>query len=139
MATRENKLLDGTHFNCETAKIMVVDDESVITSLVEVFLESNGFKNILCLNDSKQALQAIHSFDPDLMLLDILMPTLGGLELLEKIRADEAHDDLVVLMLSAASKSLKYKALRLGAVDFVDKPVDAAQLAQKVRDSLRIL
>ena len=64
---------------------------------------------------------------------------MSGLELLANIRDDERFRDLTVLMLSGADKKSKYQALNLGAVDFVNKPVDAEELEVRVRKALRVI
>lgn len=67
------------------------------------------------------------------------MPEISGLDLLAKLREDERFRDVSVLMLSGANKKSKYQALNLGAVDFVNKPVDAEDLEVRVRKALRVI
>ncbi len=126
-------------YNCETARIIVIDDEQVITDLVATHLELGGFTNVMTLNDSRQATAAIAEYDPDLVLLDISMPHVDGMELLKQIRSNPELDDVVVLILSAARKNVKYRSLRHGARGFVDKPVVPDELLNKIRDVLRVV
>jgi DNA-binding response OmpR family regulator len=126
-------------FQCENARIMVIDDEPVMTLFVSKTLNKAGFENILAINNPHAALDEISRFQPDLILLDIVMPELSGLELLDSIRSDERFRDVTVLMLSAADKKSKYRALNLGAVDFINKPVDADDLEIRVRKALRVI
>ncbi len=126
-------------FQCENARIMVIDDEPVMTLFVSKTLNKAGFENILAINNPHVALDEISRFQPDLILLDIVMPELSGLELLDSIRSDERFRDVTVLMLSAADKKSKYQALNLGAVDFINKPVDADDLEIRVRKALRVI
>jgi DNA-binding response OmpR family regulator len=125
--------------SCEAARVMVVDDEPMVTRIVAKQLLDWGFQNICTENDPCRALESIGKFRPDVILLDIMMPQIGGLELLQTIRSKPEYDDIVVVMLSAASKTSKYKALNLGAVDFIDKPIDFDILVKQLRNALRII
>lgn len=126
-------------FQCENARIMVIDDEPMMTLFVSICLEQEGFEHVCCLNDPKLAVTQIEKFQPDLILLDITMPNINGLELLEQIQQDPKFQDISVLMLSAADKKSKYQALNLGAVDFINKPVDPENLKNSIRKALRII
>ena len=126
-------------FQCEDARILVIDDEPMMTLFVKKILKKAGFENISGISDPSMALEKIAQFEPDLILLDIVMPGMSGLELLATIRADQRFRDVTVLMLSGANKQSKYRALNLGAVDFVNKPVDAEDLEIRVRKALRVI
>ena len=126
-------------FQCENASIMVIDDEPIMTAFVNRCLRMAGFETICCVNDPTQAISEIRNVRPDLILLDIVMPGLNGLELLKSIRSDNGLAETTVLMLSAADKKSKYQALNLGAVDFINKPVDGEDLEIRVRKALRII
>ena len=126
-------------FQCENASIMVIDDEPMMTKFVTHCLKSTGFENIHCVNDPNVAIEQIRQFQPDLILLDIVMPGTTGLDLLREIRDDQSLHETTILMLSAADKKSKYQALNLGAVDFINKPVDAEDLEVRVRKALRVI
>ena len=126
-------------FQCENARIMVIDDEPVLTLFVAKSLNSAGFKNVWGVNDPGIAIPEIRRIQPDLILLDIVMDGLSGLELLASIRGDQRLQDVTVMMLSAADKKSKYQALNMGAVDFINKPVDADDLEIRVRKALRVI
>jgi CheY-like chemotaxis protein len=126
-------------FQFENARIMVIDDEPILTHFVSVCLAKRGFEHVCSVNDPLQALAQIEDFQPDLILLDIAMPCLNGLELLEQIRSSPKFKDISVVMLSASTKKYKYQALNLGAVDFIDKPVDQERLVNSIRNALRII
>ena len=126
-------------FQCENASIMVIDDEPMLTQFVKLVLKKDGFENLCCVNDPHQALDQIKKFQPDLILLDITMPGMSGLDLLEAIRNEPKFRDISVLMLSAAKKQAKYRALNLGAVDFINKPVKPDELKAGVRKALRVI
>ncbi len=126
-------------FQYENARIMVIDDEPILTRFVSVCLRKQGFDHVCSINDPRKALEKIEEFQPDLILLDIAMPGINGLELLEQIRNTPKFREISVLMLSAATKKYKYQALNLGAVDFVNKPVDQERLVDSIRNALRII
>jgi DNA-binding response OmpR family regulator len=126
-------------FQCENASIMVIDDELIMTRFVQLSLARAGFKNITCFNDPTVGLTQIRRQQPDLILLDLVMPELNGLDMLEIIKDDDELNDTTVLVLSAADKKSKYRALNLGAVDFINKPVDEEDLELRVRKALRVI
>jgi len=132
-------ILGGTSPGEVTAnpKIMIVDDESVNIKVVQKYLKSEGYKTFVTTTKATEALELVHSEHPDVLLLDIMMPHVNGLQILEKIRADQRVLDLPVVILTAASdKETKLNALRLGATDFLAKPVDLAELVTCVRNAL---
>ena len=135
----EHLLPNCPDFQCENARLMVIDDDPIITRFVALCLRNAGFENVVCLNHSTAALEQIARLKPDLILLDIEMPHLSGLELLELLRRDEQYRDISIVMLSGSDKASKYRSLNLGAVDFINKPVDAEQLERHVRKALRVI
>jgi DNA-binding response OmpR family regulator len=126
-------------FQCENASIVVIDDEALMTRFVKHCLEKAGFKNVICFNDPSFGLEQIRRIRPDLILLDLVMPKISGLDMLEFIKNDEELDETTVLVLSAADKKSKYRALNLGAIDFINKPVDEEDLELRVRKALRVI
>jgi putative two-component system response regulator len=93
----------------------------------------------VALTDSTQAIATIYRDNPDILLLDIMMPEVSGLEILESIRADQHYARLPVLILTGAdNRELKREALELGATDFLTKPVDAEELIPRVRNALLV-
>ena len=126
-------------YSFENARVLIVDDEPIVAKVVAQQLRLDGFRDISFETDPYQALATIREFQPDIVLLDISMPGMGGLEVLELIRADKSLDDVEVLILSSSDRKTKYKAMRMGAVDFVNKPVDAEELGLRIRHALRVL
>lgn len=137
--TLEHLIPTDLDFQCENARVLVFDDDQLITRFVALCLKNAGFANVRCLNSTLDAIQQIDEYRPDLILLDIEMPHLDGLELLELIRADEKFEEILVVMLSGADKASKYRSLNLGAVDFIDKPVRADELEVRIRKALRVV
>jgi PleD family two-component response regulator len=127
-------------FHCEDAHVMVIDDDASVTRVVCKILNVCGFSNTSYVNDPADALNQIRLVKPDLILLDILMPGMDGLAILKEIKSDEQLRDTIVVMLSAVSdKCTKYKTLNLGAIDFINKPVNQIELELRVRNALKVL
>jgi predicted signal transduction protein with EAL and GGDEF domain len=119
------------------AKIMMVDDEPLMTELIQTHLEDAGYSNFVVTNDPRDALPLLRTERPGLLLLDLMMPQLSGFDVLAAIRADPDLQHLPVIVLTAATGSdAKLRALRLGASDFLAKPVDESELALRVRNTL---
>ena len=119
------------------AKVMMVDDEPLMTDLIQAYLEDAGYVNFVVTNDPRQALALLHHEEPGVLLLDLMMPNISGFELLEAIRGDRRLRYLPVIVLTASTGAeSKLKALRLGATDFLAKPVDESELVLRVRNTL---
>lgn len=123
----------------EHAKIMIVDDEVFNTKIVRRFLQSAGYKNFVVETDSRKVIERCREEKPDVMLLDIIMPELSGLDILRLREGDPIVERVGVIVLSASDdSSVKREALDLGATDFLNKPVDTNELFPRVRNTLMI-
>jgi diguanylate cyclase (GGDEF)-like protein len=121
----------------ESAVIMMVDDEPTTIEVIEMVLQADGCENFIGITDSTRALDEIASARPDLLLLDLLMPDVGGLEILRAMREDAAFEHVPVIILTSSSDpETKLQALDLGATDFLAKPVDPSELVLRVRNTL---
>ena len=121
----------------ETAKIAVVDDEEMNIEVVQGYLEQEGYRNFFRTTDATQALQLIKRVNPDVVLLDIMMPHVSGLEILASMRVDENLCLIPVIVLTASTDAkTKLQALKLGPSDFLAKPVDASELLLRLRNVL---
>ena len=119
------------------AKVMMVDDEPLMTDLIRTHLEEEGYVNFVVSNDPCEALALLRREDPGVLLLDLMMPKVSGFELLEAIRADRELRYLPVIVLTASTGAdSKLRALKRGATDFLSKPVDASELVLRVRNTL---
>ena len=117
--------------------VMMVDDEPMMTDVIQAYLEEAGYRRFVAVNDPLRALEAARRHRPGLMLLDLMMPGLSGFEILELMRKDEQLRYIPVIVLTAANNSAtKLRALELGATEFLSKPVDASELVLRVRNSL---
>lgn len=119
-------------------KILIVDDEPFNLDLLEQELVDQGYI-IERANDGVEALEKLDSFDPDTILLDYMMPRMTGLEVLQRLRQDQRHKTIPVILLTAkATQEDKVRGLDAGADDYVIKPFDAFELLARVRAMLRI-
>ena len=117
--------------------IFCVEDDSNIRELVIYTLETTGFK-ARGFEDGKEFLEALALETPELILLDIMLPGMDGLELLSKLKASPKNRDIPVIMLTAkGSEYDKVKALDAGADDYVTKPFSPREVAVRVRNMLR--
>ncbi len=109
-------------------RILIADDDEDLGCLVKFKLEFTGFK-VDWRQDGKHAWEGIRAKKPDLVILDVMMPELTGLEVLEKIRADEELESIPVIVLSAKSQEADVKAgMELGATEYVIKPFRPVEL-----------
>lgn len=121
------------------ARIMIVDDEPLNIKVARKYLSIAGYDDFVTTTDATRAMEMIRTERPDVILLDIMMPRVSGLEILQAVRADASLAHLPVLILTAATDAqTKQSALELGATDFLAKPVDPADLVPRVRNTLLV-
>jgi len=119
------------------AKIMMVDDEPLNMEVLQVHLETEGYNRFVSVSDSTLAIDAIRTEAPDVLLLDLVMPDVTGFDILKEMRLDEILKNVPVIVLTSSEDAdTKLKALQLGATDFLSKPVDASELALRMRNTL---
>jgi two-component system, cell cycle response regulator len=117
-------------------KILLIDDSSVNNLLLQNVLEDEKFSVLVAFN-GKEGLDLIKGAKPDLILLDIMMPRMDGIEVLQKIVSDEATNKIPVIMLTAKTdKADRQISLEMGAVDFITKPVNIDELLGKINTIL---
>jgi PleD family two-component response regulator len=116
------------------AKILIIDDAEANLRLLEDLLAREGFQQVISTADSTRAIDLFTAFQPDLILLDLMMPELDGYAVLEMLSRYIAKDEyLPVLVLTAdATIAAKRKALALGAKDFLTKPFDTIEAMLRV-------
>ena len=119
-------------------KILIVDDEPFNLDLLEQELMEYDYV-IERAGDGVEALEKTASFKPDVILLDFMMPRMNGLEVVKRLRADQDHKGIPVILLTAkASQEDKVAGLDAGADDYVTKPFDAIELLARVRAMMRL-
>lgn len=115
-------------------KILVVDDEMRIARFVELELKHEGYEVLTCIN-GREGLDAMQEHNFDLVILDVMMPDLSGIEVLRRIRQ---HSDVPVIMLTAKGETIdKVMGLDLGADDYLTKPFEIEELLARIRSALR--
>jgi len=115
--------------------VLVVDDTEANVDLMVSLLGREY--DVAVAMDGETALETAMSEPPDLILLDIVMPGMNGYEVCERLKANETTKDIPVMFLSAnIEEPDREKALALGAVDFIAKPVDIMEVQEKVRNCL---
>ncbi len=129
--------LSGEDVRLLNAKILIVDDEPINIKVVRKHLQGAGYRNFITTTDSTAAMDTLRAEQPDVVLLDIVMPQVNGLEILQSIRSDQRFQHVPVLILTASTDSeTKLSALELGATDFLAKPVDPHELLPRLRNVL---
>jgi DNA-binding response OmpR family regulator len=116
-------------------KVLLVDDEEAITSNLAPFLERAGFSVAVAANGEK-ALQQVAEFEPDLVVLDVLMPKMDGREALRHLRQDDNWTP-VILLTQVGESTERAMALEEGADDYLNKPFDPHELVARIRAILR--
>jgi len=115
--------------------ILLVDDEPNIVQLARMYLEREGFR-VQAVGDGQAALQAIERHKPALMVLDLMLPVLDGMEVCRRLRGQESS--LPILMLTARDEDVdKILGLELGADDYMTKPFNPRELVARVKAILR--
>jgi DNA-binding response OmpR family regulator len=115
--------------------ILIVDDEPQVRNIVATYLERDGFV-VRTAADGRQALDAIRDRRPDALVLDLMLPHVNGLQILQQLR--EGGDDVPVIVLSARGREPERVAgLELGADDYLAKPASPREIAARVRAVLR--
>ncbi len=112
-------------------KIMVVDDEANIREVLESFLESEGY-DVVCMESGAHALSEIDDEKPHIVLLDIRIPDIDGIQCLRRLM--EHEDEVQVVMMSGfATLQMAQKALEIGAFDYIRKPLSFVHLKEVIQ------
>lgn len=120
-----------------TSKIMLVDDEPINTEVLQTYLESEGYHNFVTTSESIHAIDLMRTEKPDVILLDLMMPDVSGFDIMAAMKRERALQHIpVVILTSSDDAATKLKALQMGAMDFLAKPVDASELALRLRNTL---
>src|SRR5688572_18471771 len=117
--------------------ILVIDDEKDLLELVRYNLEKDGF-DVICAREGQSGVEIAAKHRPDLIVLDIMMPGMDGLEVCRRLRADQRTGRVPLIMLTArATEADRIVGLEMGADDYVTKPFSPRELVARVRAALR--
>src|SRR3954463_1683648 len=115
-------------------KILVVDDEKPIADILQFNLKKEGYE-VVCAYDGNEALRKVEDFQPDLILLDIMLPQRDGMEVCREVRKKY---EIPIIMLTAKDSEIdKVLGLELGADDYMTKPFSTRELIARVKANLR--
>lgn len=120
------------------SKVLIADDNVQNCELLDAYLADEGYE-ISMSYDGQSTLEGVRSLQPDLILLDIMMPKLSGYEVCQRLKDDTATRDIPILMVTALNEMGDIeKAVQAGADDFLSKPVNRLELTTRVRSLLRV-
>ena len=119
------------------AKVFLVEDDQSIVSLVQYNLQKEGF-NVQTSGNGEEAIKDIKNYEPDLILLDWMLPDLSGLNICKSLKKDKKHKNIPIIMLTAKGQEEdKVSALNAGADDYITKPFGHAELIARINALLR--
>lgn len=123
-----------------SSKVLIIDDQEPNLVLLSGILENSGYISISTLQDSRKALEEIETTDPDIVLLDLMMPHVTGYDILQNLKENgKLTGTMPVLVLTAdITMEARRKALLLGASDFITKPFDIVEVALRINNHLRL-
>lgn len=117
-------------------KILIVDDEPSITVPLKFLMEQNQF-NVIVVHSGEEALTALDAFQPDLVLLDVMLPTVDGFQVCQNLKSDPRRKNVKVVFLSAMTRDMDIaKGNTLGADAYITKPFSNADVVRQVKDLL---
>jgi len=121
------------------ARILVVDDQTVNVQLLSRVLEKEGLA-VIPAHSGQEALDLVEQAPPELILLDVMMPGMDGIEVCRRLQADSRYKNIPLIFVTARiSKEGRLDGLRAGAVDYITKPIDLDETLARVRTQLRVV
>ena len=118
-------------------RVMIIDDEINAVDLLKHRLENEGYQ-VLALLNAKEIISEVHRFLPDIIILDLLMPELGGLDACEMLNKDPVGQSTPIIVVSGLNKDIdKKKAYVMGIQEYFVKPVDIEVLLQAIRKYIK--
>lgn len=119
-------------------RVLIIDDEQVFTSMIKMHLEHYGSYEVKVLLQAKDILNEVHTFKPDVILLDLLLPGIGGIEVCEILNKDGVGIRTPIIIISGIAKEAdKLRLYKLGVMDYLVKPLDAKDLMVSIEKVLR--
>lgn len=119
------------------SRILIVEDDADNVHLLELFLETSGFSDVHATSDARNVDSLVAEIDPDLILLDLHMPHIDGLEVMRRIQeAVPGHEIPVIVLSGDISPANRKMGMEIGATDFLGKPYEMSHLLSKVESAL---
>jgi putative two-component system response regulator len=120
-------------------RLLIIDDEQENVDVLQALLEESGYSRVRTVTNSAEACEVCHSFEPDLVLLDLIMPPPDGLEVLQCLRRDNDETFLPVIVLTGDNDpQTKRRLLAAGATDYLVKPFDRLEVVLRIANLLEI-
>lgn len=120
-----------------SGRVLIIDDQTTNVTLMRRQLHAAGFQDCRCTTDSRKTLELVKSYEPDLIISDVMMPHVSGIEILDRIRNDPATSHVPVVIITASTdERVKIDALERGATDFLNKPIKPDDLIPRLRNAL---
>ena len=115
-------------------KIVIIDDDRVTLTMLQMLFTKSGFLVYTAL-DGSEGLELVKKEKPDLLISDMLIPKVDGLELCRRIKDNPELKDIKIILITAVYKGMpfKFEARECGAEDFIEKPIDTAKLIERVK------
>ena len=130
--------MSSSQIELQGSRVLIADDNEQNRELLDAYLAEEGYE-ISMSTDGQETLDAINAQQPDLILLDIMMPRMSGYEVCEQIKASPETRDIPVLMVTALNEMGDIeKAVKAGCDDFLTKPVSQLELQTRVKSLLRV-
>jgi putative two-component system response regulator len=130
---------DNENVSLSESTVMMVDDEPIIAEVVQKYLRAAGFKRFITCHEPSKAVKILTTEQPDLLLLDLVMPKMNGFEILTCMKKDPLLSHIpVIILTSSTDAETKLEALKRGAADFLAKPVEAGELVLRLRNILTV-
>jgi len=126
----------------KNAKILIVDDLATNIDILTILLKAEGYTNIKTTTDPREVMGFITSFDPDLILLDLIMPQISGFDVMELLLSEQQKSSKpskrqpIMVLTSDTTTETKQKALAFGAKDFLTKPFDSIEISYRIKNLL---
>lgn len=119
-------------------KVLVVDDDAQVADTIKIYLERTDKYELRILSEAKGILDQVHAFKPDVILLDLLMPGIGGLEAVKMLDDDSLGINIPIIVLSGLDDEAdKIKAYKLGVVDYLVKSIHPKELLASIEKALQ--
>ena len=120
-------------------KIMIIDDEESFALMLKMRIESSGDYEVIVFSETKDIIKHLHDIRPDVILLDMLMPGIGGLDMCDMLNHDPIGLTIPVIVVSGDDKPMdKLKAYKFGISDYLVKPIDDEKLMKAIEKAIEL-